>query len=131
MIAAVNDLADVDCQPVDDLATVVAEVKPFQPTGKAGTATRSVHVDCPRCDFLAGIEPNPANVAVNAEHGAVEVVIFADEVGAEAQVADELARYRNALGIDHMILCLQWPGPKQTAAVDAIERIARVAVRFG
>ncbi len=52
-------------------------------------------------------------------------------IGDEAQVADELARYRDALGVDHMILRLQWPGLEQAAAIDAIERVGRVAVKLG
>ena len=51
-------------------------------------------------------------------------------VGDEAEVADELARYREAAGIDHFILRLQWPGLDQATVLDAIARVGRVAARL-
>ncbi len=51
-------------------------------------------------------------------------------IGDEAEVADGLARYGEGLGIDHMILRLQWPGLAQSAVIDAIERLGRVAARL-
>ena len=52
-------------------------------------------------------------------------------IGDEAGVIDELQRYRDALGIDHMLLRLQWPGLEQAAVIDAIERIGKVAAKLG
>lgn len=52
-------------------------------------------------------------------------------VGDEAEVADEFARYRDALGVDHMILRLQCPGVSQADVIDAIERIGRISARLG
>jgi len=52
-------------------------------------------------------------------------------VGDEAEVADELARHRDALGVDHMILRLQWPGLEQAPVIEAIERLGRIAARLG
>lgn len=52
-------------------------------------------------------------------------------VGDEAEVADALARYRDGLGVDHMILRLQWPGLAQAPVLDAIQRLGRVAARLG
>jgi len=51
-------------------------------------------------------------------------------VGDEAEVADQLARHRDALGIDHMILRLQWPGLPQVEALAAIARLGRIAARL-
>lgn len=52
-------------------------------------------------------------------------------VGDEAEIADALARYRDGLGIDHMILRLQWPGLEQDAVLDAIRQLGRVLARLG
>lgn len=52
-------------------------------------------------------------------------------VGDEAEVADALARHRDQLGIDHMILRLQWPGLPQAPVIEAIERLGRIAARLG
>lgn len=52
-------------------------------------------------------------------------------VGDEAEVADEMARYGEGLGINHMIVRLQWPGLAQEAALDAIQRFGRAAARLG
>ena len=51
-------------------------------------------------------------------------------VGDEAEVADALARHRDALGVDHMILRLQWPGLPQAEVMDAIQRLGRVVARL-
>ena len=52
-------------------------------------------------------------------------------VGDEAEVADELQRYGEVLGVDTMLLRLQWPGLAQAPVIEAIERIGRVAARLG
>jgi alkanesulfonate monooxygenase SsuD/methylene tetrahydromethanopterin reductase-like flavin-dependent oxidoreductase (luciferase family) len=51
-------------------------------------------------------------------------------VADEAEAADEFARYRDAFGIDHMILRIQWPGLPQSDVIDCIERIGRIAARM-
>ncbi len=51
-------------------------------------------------------------------------------VGDEAAVADEIARYRDVFGIDHMLLRLQWPGFDQQGVLAAMERIGRVVARL-
>ena len=52
-------------------------------------------------------------------------------VGDESQVADEMARYRDAFDVDHFLVRVQWPGFGQKGVLDAIERIGRVAARLG
>lgn len=51
-------------------------------------------------------------------------------VGDEAEVADEIARYRDLLGVDHLVLRLQWPGLDQATTLDAISRVGKVAARL-
>ena len=51
-------------------------------------------------------------------------------VGDEAEVADEMARYRDGFGVNHVIVRLQWPGLSQAAVLEAIERVGRAAVRL-
>jgi alkanesulfonate monooxygenase SsuD/methylene tetrahydromethanopterin reductase-like flavin-dependent oxidoreductase (luciferase family) len=51
-------------------------------------------------------------------------------VGDEAEVADEMARYGDGLGVNHMIARLQWPGLSQAAVLDAIERFGRAAAHL-
>lgn len=52
-------------------------------------------------------------------------------VGDEAEVADELRRYRDTLGIDTFILRMQWVGLTQRPVLESIERLGRVAARIG
>ena len=52
-------------------------------------------------------------------------------IGDEAEVADEMARYRDEMGVDHFLVRLQWPGFEQKGVLDAVERIGRVAARLG
>ena len=49
----------------------------------------------------------------------------------EAQAAVEFTRYSEQLGIDHMILRVQWPGLAQSDVIDCIERIGKIAARIG
>ncbi|MBX9701329.1 MAG: LLM class flavin-dependent oxidoreductase, partial [Acetobacteraceae bacterium] len=44
-------------------------------------------------------------------------------IGDKASVAEEVARYREALGIDHLILRVQWPGLPQAQALASIRRL--------
>jgi len=52
-------------------------------------------------------------------------------IGDEAEVADEMARYRDEMGVDHFLVRLQWPGFGQKGVLDAVERIGRIAARLG
>ena len=52
-------------------------------------------------------------------------------VADEAQAAVEFTRYSEQLGIDHMILRVQWPGLAQSDVIDCIERIGKIAARIG
>jgi alkanesulfonate monooxygenase SsuD/methylene tetrahydromethanopterin reductase-like flavin-dependent oxidoreductase (luciferase family) len=47
-------------------------------------------------------------------------------VGDAAFVKDELERYRDALGYDHMVLRCQWPGSDPKLAIKSIERLAKM-----
>ena len=47
-------------------------------------------------------------------------------VGDAAAVRDELTRYREELGTDHLLLRVQWPGLALPDALGNIERIGRV-----
>jgi alkanesulfonate monooxygenase SsuD/methylene tetrahydromethanopterin reductase-like flavin-dependent oxidoreductase (luciferase family) len=51
-------------------------------------------------------------------------------IGDEAQVLDTIERYR-ALGIDHLLLRVQWPGLGQAKALQSIERLGKVIARLG
>jgi alkanesulfonate monooxygenase SsuD/methylene tetrahydromethanopterin reductase-like flavin-dependent oxidoreductase (luciferase family) len=52
-------------------------------------------------------------------------------IGDEAEVADEIARYRDDFGADHFLARLQWPGFGQKGVLDGIERLGRVAAKLG
>ncbi len=47
-------------------------------------------------------------------------------IGDAARVKDELARYRDTLGVNHFILRMQWPGLDQGTVLKSIERMGRV-----
>ena len=51
-------------------------------------------------------------------------------VGDEAQVAEQIATYRDRFGIDHLLLRLQWPGVGQRAVLTAMEHVGRVIARL-
>ena len=51
-------------------------------------------------------------------------------IGDEAEVFDEIQRYADSFGVDHFLVRLQWPGFSQTATLDAIERMGRVAAHL-
>ncbi|MCA8926670.1 MAG: LLM class flavin-dependent oxidoreductase [Alphaproteobacteria bacterium] len=51
-------------------------------------------------------------------------------VGDEAEVADQMARYRDELGIDQILVRVQWPGLEQRHVLAAMERVGRVAARL-
>lgn len=52
-------------------------------------------------------------------------------IGDEAWVRDELARYRETLGVEHFVMRMQWPGLDQTLVLKSIERLGRIAARMG
>jgi len=52
-------------------------------------------------------------------------------IGDEAEVADEIARYREEFGVDHFLARVQWPGFGQEGVLDAIERLGRVSAKLG
>ena len=47
-------------------------------------------------------------------------------IGDEAWVKDEIERYRDALGVRHLIVRMQWPGLEQRLVLESIERLGRV-----
>jgi alkanesulfonate monooxygenase SsuD/methylene tetrahydromethanopterin reductase-like flavin-dependent oxidoreductase (luciferase family) len=51
-------------------------------------------------------------------------------VGDEAEVADQMARYRDELGLDQILVRLQWPGLEQRHVLAAMERMGRVMARL-
>lgn len=46
-------------------------------------------------------------------------------IGDAESVKDQVAEYRDALGVDHMIMRVQWPGLPQEAALASIERLGK------
>ena len=51
-------------------------------------------------------------------------------VGDEAEVTDQIARYRDELGLDQILVRLQWPGLEQRHVLAAMERMGRVMARL-
>ena len=51
-------------------------------------------------------------------------------IGDEAEVADQMARYRDELGVDQILVRLQWPGLEQRHVLAALERMGRVMARL-
>jgi alkanesulfonate monooxygenase SsuD/methylene tetrahydromethanopterin reductase-like flavin-dependent oxidoreductase (luciferase family) len=47
-------------------------------------------------------------------------------IGDKASVKEEVARYREALGVDHLILRVQWPGLPQEQVLGSIRRLGEV-----
>jgi alkanesulfonate monooxygenase SsuD/methylene tetrahydromethanopterin reductase-like flavin-dependent oxidoreductase (luciferase family) len=48
-------------------------------------------------------------------------------IGDKASVKEEIARYRELLGVDHFILRVQWPGLPQAQALASIRRLGEIA----
>ena len=48
-------------------------------------------------------------------------------IGSISEVADQIARYGEETGTDHMLLRVQWPGLDQKMVVRTLERLGRVA----
>jgi alkanesulfonate monooxygenase SsuD/methylene tetrahydromethanopterin reductase-like flavin-dependent oxidoreductase (luciferase family) len=51
-------------------------------------------------------------------------------IGDEAQVAATIARYRDEIGIDHILFRVQWPGLDQKTAMRSIERLGKVIAKL-
>jgi alkanesulfonate monooxygenase SsuD/methylene tetrahydromethanopterin reductase-like flavin-dependent oxidoreductase (luciferase family) len=51
-------------------------------------------------------------------------------IGDESQVAETIARYREATGTDHILMRVQWPGLGQKQALQSIERLGKVIARL-
>jgi alkanesulfonate monooxygenase SsuD/methylene tetrahydromethanopterin reductase-like flavin-dependent oxidoreductase (luciferase family) len=47
-------------------------------------------------------------------------------IGDSAYVKDEIARYREALGVDHFVMRVQWPGLPQEQALGSISRLGQI-----
>ena len=47
-------------------------------------------------------------------------------IGDAVSVKEEVARYRERLGVDHFIMRLQWPGLPQDRVLGSIERLGRI-----
>jgi len=47
-------------------------------------------------------------------------------IGDAAFVKEEIARYREALGVDHFIMRVQWPGLEQEKALASIRRLGEM-----
>jgi alkanesulfonate monooxygenase SsuD/methylene tetrahydromethanopterin reductase-like flavin-dependent oxidoreductase (luciferase family) len=47
-------------------------------------------------------------------------------IGDAVSVKEEIARYREALGVNHFIMRLQWPGLPQERVLSSIERLGRI-----
>ena len=51
-------------------------------------------------------------------------------IGDEQAVADDLARYRDQLGVNHFIMRMQWPGLDQALVLKSIERLGRIVAKL-
>ena len=51
-------------------------------------------------------------------------------IGSESQVVDQIGRYGERTGTDHILLRVQWPGLEQKTVVRTLERLGRVVSAF-
>jgi alkanesulfonate monooxygenase SsuD/methylene tetrahydromethanopterin reductase-like flavin-dependent oxidoreductase (luciferase family) len=51
-------------------------------------------------------------------------------IGSESEVVEEIGRYRETTGTDHMLMRVQWPGLDQTTTLRTIDRLGRVIARL-
>jgi alkanesulfonate monooxygenase SsuD/methylene tetrahydromethanopterin reductase-like flavin-dependent oxidoreductase (luciferase family) len=51
-------------------------------------------------------------------------------IGSENEVVDQIGRYGERTGTDHMLLRVQWPGLDQKTAVRTLERLGRVVEKL-
>jgi alkanesulfonate monooxygenase SsuD/methylene tetrahydromethanopterin reductase-like flavin-dependent oxidoreductase (luciferase family) len=47
-------------------------------------------------------------------------------IGDKASVKEEIARYRELLGVDHFIMRCQWPGLPQEQVLSSIRRLGEI-----
>ena len=47
-------------------------------------------------------------------------------IGDKVSVKEEVARYRETLGVDHFIMRVQWPGLPQEKALGSIRRLGEI-----
>jgi alkanesulfonate monooxygenase SsuD/methylene tetrahydromethanopterin reductase-like flavin-dependent oxidoreductase (luciferase family) len=47
-------------------------------------------------------------------------------IGDKTSVKEEIARYREILGVDHFIMRCQWPGLPQEQALGSIQRLGEI-----
>ena len=47
-------------------------------------------------------------------------------IGDKVRVKDEIARYRELLGVDHFIMRCQWPGLPQERVLGSIRRLGEI-----
>jgi alkanesulfonate monooxygenase SsuD/methylene tetrahydromethanopterin reductase-like flavin-dependent oxidoreductase (luciferase family) len=48
-------------------------------------------------------------------------------IGSQNEVADQIARYGETTGTDHILLRVQWPGLGQKTVLQTLERLGKVA----
>jgi alkanesulfonate monooxygenase SsuD/methylene tetrahydromethanopterin reductase-like flavin-dependent oxidoreductase (luciferase family) len=51
-------------------------------------------------------------------------------IGSESEVVEEIERYRDETGVDHLMLRVQWPGLDQATTLRTLERLGRVVQRL-
>ena len=47
-------------------------------------------------------------------------------IGDKSSVQEEVARYRELLGVDHFIMRVQWPGLEQEKVLGSIRRLGEI-----
>jgi alkanesulfonate monooxygenase SsuD/methylene tetrahydromethanopterin reductase-like flavin-dependent oxidoreductase (luciferase family) len=47
-------------------------------------------------------------------------------IGDKVSVKEEIARYRDLLGVDHFIMHCQWPGLPQQQVLGSIQRLGEI-----
>jgi len=51
-------------------------------------------------------------------------------IGSEAEVVDQIGRYGERTGTDHILLRVQWPGLDQKTVIRTLERLGRVVEKL-
>jgi len=51
-------------------------------------------------------------------------------IGSESQVVDQIGRYGERTGTDHILLRVQWPGLDQKTVIRTLERLGRVVEKL-
>jgi alkanesulfonate monooxygenase SsuD/methylene tetrahydromethanopterin reductase-like flavin-dependent oxidoreductase (luciferase family) len=52
-------------------------------------------------------------------------------IGSENEVVDQIGRYGERTGTDHILLRVQWPGLSQKTVLQTLERLGRVVQKLG